>query len=65
MKTTQSETSQGKVTWDGFKKELMELPKEDIVDLVDAWVKPIGPCKTMDDLHRARFWIRHRRPSGW
>jgi len=39
MKKTNSKTLPGKVTWDVLKKELMELPKEDIVDLVDVWIK--------------------------
>jgi len=34
-----STTIVGKVTWGTLKKELMTLPKEDIVDLVDIWVK--------------------------
>jgi len=39
MEKTYSKTSSGKVTWNALRKELLELPKEDIVDLVDAWVK--------------------------
>ncbi len=32
-------SKQGRVTWDSLKKELMELPKETLVDMVDMWVK--------------------------
>jgi hypothetical protein len=35
VKTTQP----GKVTWEEMKAELMELPKETLVDMVDMWIK--------------------------
>ena len=39
MKKVNSKILVGKVTWDSLKEELLELPKEDIVDLVDMWVR--------------------------
>jgi hypothetical protein len=32
-------TEKGKVTWDMLSAELMELPKEKLVEMVDMWVK--------------------------
>jgi hypothetical protein len=34
-----TQTTPGKVTWDNLKSELMSLPKEDIIDMVDMWVR--------------------------
>jgi hypothetical protein len=34
-----TQTSAGQVTWDKLKSELMSLPKEDIIDMVDLWVR--------------------------
>jgi len=33
------ETSAGKVNWDHLREELLELPKETLVDMVNMWVK--------------------------
>ncbi len=32
-------TAPGQVTWDSLKNELMELPKETLVEMVNMWVK--------------------------
>lgn len=34
-----TKTVPGKVTWDGLKEEMLNLPKETLADLVDMWVK--------------------------
>jgi len=39
MENKVMQTLPGPVTWDALKAELMKLPKEDIVAMVDLWVK--------------------------
>lgn len=36
----------GSVTWDTLKEDLMQLPKEKIIEMVDMWIKNYWSCQS-------------------